>query len=79
MKVVAEQADRSNMRSPSGGHAPITGKQRLFVVLLLLLGALLSLAVVRLIDPHGALHAAIASHGISTPQPGDSTTQRSER
>jgi hypothetical protein len=52
----------------SHAHSPLTGKQRVFIALLLFLGLLLSFVVVRYLDPSTALtqHASsIGSRGIA--------------
>jgi hypothetical protein len=69
MKVCVEHAERDDMPTQRRAHTQISGQQRLFVVLLLLLGTLLSLAVVCPIDPDAAFHRSAAPSAVSAPEP----------
>jgi hypothetical protein len=74
MEVCAEPAERDDMQTQGRVRARVSGQQRLFVVLLLALAAVLSFVVVRVIDPRGASQAAVACHrtGLSLQREPDS-------
>jgi hypothetical protein len=78
VEIRSVQAEGRHMQGGATIHESITGKQRLFIALLLTLSTLLSFVVVRLINPDDAFRRSVAPPAVSAPQPRASTMPGSE-